>query len=87
MSTFILPTHTSTLAMTIADLLKGARTVASALFTAQQRQYVAQEVVRKADISERTLLKSRLSLFALARDCEEHSPNLANELRYLASRG
>jgi hypothetical protein len=87
MSTFILPTYQSALRLSFAEMSVAARDFAAALFAAQERQYVAQEVAKKAAVSARTLEKSRIRLFAMARQCEDHSPSLASELRGLASRG
>lgn len=70
-----------------ADVARAARAFAAALFAAQERQYVAQEVVQPDVVSARAMQKSRLQLFALARDCEGTSPSLAAELRSLAARG
>lgn len=70
-----------------ADVARAARAFAAALFAAQERQYVAQEVVRTDLISARAMQKSRMQLFALALDCENTSPSLAAELRSIAARG
>lgn len=70
-----------------ADVGRAARAFAAALFAAQERQYIAQEVIQAEPVSARTLQKSRMQLFALARQCEETSPSLASELRNLAARG
>ncbi|RJG27063.1 hypothetical protein D3872_02015 [Massilia cavernae] len=69
------------------DVSRAARAFAAALFAAQERQYVAQEVVDTETVSARKLHQSRKQLFAMARSCEYHSPSLAAELRNLASRG
>ena len=69
-----------------ADVSKAARAFASALFAAQERQYIAQEVVTKSAPSERARAKSRASLFSLASQYESFSPNLSAELRHLAGR-
>lgn len=87
MSTFILPTHQDALRNYFADASAAARAFAVALFAAQQRQFVAQEVVKKQGVSARALAKSRKLLLAMARNCEEHSPSQAAELRNLAARG
>ena len=87
MSTFILPTHNQAASSWLADVVGGARTIAAALFAAQERQYVAQTVVAKDEVSSRALFRSRMALLALARDCEAHSPSQASELRNLASQG
>lgn len=70
-----------------ADVGRAARAFAAALFAAQERQYVAQEVVQPEIVSARAMQKSRMQLFALARGCEDTSPSLAAELRNLAARG
>lgn len=70
-----------------ADVSRAARAFAAALFAAQERQYVAQEVVQPDVTSPRAMQKSRMQLFALARDCESTSPSLAAELRSIAGRG
>jgi hypothetical protein len=87
MSTFILPTNQDALRSYVADVASAARTFAAVLFAAQQRQYVAQEVVKKSGVSARALAKSRKLLLAMANSCEDHSPSQASELRNLASRG
>lgn len=68
------------------DVYHAARAFTSALFAAQERQFVATEVVAPV-ASEAELVKGRRELFSLARDVEALSPNLANELRGFASRG
>ena len=85
MSTF-LHTHPGTFASHLVELSKAARNFAAALFAAQERQYVAQEVVKKTAVSARAMQKTRLQLFAMARECEERSPGQAAELRNLAGR-
>jgi hypothetical protein len=87
MSTFILPTHQHLVRTSFADLAGAARRFAVALFAAQERQYVPQEVVQPTGPSERTLQRTRSSLVAMANRCESHSPSMAAELRNLASRG
>lgn len=87
MSTFILPTHQDALRNHFADALAAARAFAVALFAAQQRQFVVQEVVKKPGVSARAMARSRRMLLAMARNCEAHSPSQAAELRNLASRG
>ena len=87
MSTFILPTHQDALRNVLAEISSAVRRYAAALYAAQERQYVAQEVVKKTGPSARTLEKSRIRLFAMANRCEDHSPSMASELRNLASRG
>ncbi len=70
-----------------ANLGRAARAFAAALFAAQERQYVAQEVSQPDSVSARTMHKSRIQLFAMARNCEDMAPSLAAELRNLAARG
>lgn len=69
-----------------ADVARAARAFAAALFAAQERQYVAQEVAQPETPSPRALQKSRMQLWAMARNCEATSPSLAAELRHLAAR-
>ena len=71
----------------VASVGRTARAFAAALFAAQERQYVAQEVVPSDTVSPRLMQKSRMQLFAMARDCEDMAPSLAAELRNLAARG
>ena len=70
-----------------ANLGRAARAFAAALFAAQERQYVVQVAAPSSTVTPRALQKSRVQLFAMARDCEEMAPSLAAELRYLAARG
>jgi ketosteroid isomerase-like protein len=67
------------------DVSNAARAFAEALFAAQGRQFVAQEV-RSTKVSERTKVESRRQIFALAKEHEQMSPNLAAELRFFASK-
>jgi hypothetical protein len=69
----------------LTDVSNAARAFAEALFAAQGRQFVAQEV-RSTKVSERTQVESRRQMFALAKEHEKMSPNLAAELRFFASR-
>jgi hypothetical protein len=87
MSTFILPTHQEALRLHLADLAAAARHFAAVLFAAQERQFVVPEAAKKTGVPAGVLAKSRTRLFAMARQCEDHSPSLASELRNLASRG
>ena len=78
---------TESLSHYFANLSRAARAFAAALFAAQERQYAAQEVAPSNTVSARTLQKTRMQLFAMARNCEDMAPSLASELRYLAARG
>ncbi|WP_426177176.1 hypothetical protein [Massilia sp. TWR1-2-2] len=69
----------------LTDVSNAARAFADALFAAQGRQFVAQEV-RSTKVSERSKVESRRQIFALAKEHETMSPNLAAELRFFASR-
>lgn len=69
------------------DVANAARAFAAALFAAQERQFVAQEVVRAPAPTERARQAGRRELFALANRYENLSPNLSAELRNLAGRG
>lgn len=69
-----------------ADVGRAARAFAAALFAAQERQYVAQEV-QPETMSPRALQKGRTQLFAMAREWDNISPSLSAELRSIAARG
>lgn len=71
----------------LADVANAARAFAAALFAAQERQFVAQEVLVKAGVSDRARLKSHRKLIAMANEYEQMHPSLASELRNLAGRG
>jgi hypothetical protein len=68
-----------------ADVSNAARAFAAALFAAQERQFVAQEVVAKP-VSGRTKEKSRLKLLGLANQYQDIAPSLSAEFRCIASR-
>jgi hypothetical protein len=61
-----------------ADVSKAARAFASALFAAQERQYITQEVVVKPAVSERVRAKNRAGLFSLANQYDAELRNLAS---------
>ena len=75
-----------TLRTYFADVSKAARAFAAALFAAQERQFVAQEVV-KPEVSDRSRARNHMKLIRMANDYQDMQPNLAAELRQLASRG
>lgn len=75
-----------TLRTYFADVSKAARAFAAALFAAQERQFVAQEVI-KQDVSERNRARTHMKLIRMANDYQDMQPSLAAELRQLASRG
>lgn len=68
------------------ELGHAARAFADALFAAQARQFVVQEVRPAAPIAPAARVRSQRQLFSLAGDVEHFSPNLAAELRNLAAR-
>lgn len=68
-----------------ADLRKAARVFADALFAAQARQFVVQEV-RPVPLAPAAKARGLRQLLSLARDVEHFSPNLAAELRTFAAR-
>lgn len=70
-----------------ADVSKAAQALASALFAAQERQFVAQEVAATPAISKRSRLKTHTKLIRMANEYQDMQPSLAAELRQLASRG
>lgn len=68
------------------DVGNAARAFAEALFAAQGRQFVAQEV-RAAEASDaRAKAQGRRQLFSLARQHDSLSPSLSAELRAIAAR-
>ena len=71
----------------LADVSNAARAFAAALFAAQERQFVAQEVTPQPGLSDRMRMKSHMKLIAMAKDYEQMHPSLASELRNLAARG
>ena len=71
------------------ELGRAARAFADALFAAQARQFVVQEVRPAAPAvpaSPAARVRSQRQLFSLARDVEHFSPSFAAELRTLATR-
>lgn len=86
MSTATLHT-TATLRTYFADVGNAARAFAAALFAAQERQFVAQEVVAKPATSERSRARTHMKLIRMANEYQDMQPSLAAELRQLASRG
>lgn len=83
----ISPAHNAALRHYVTDVSNAARAFFAALFAAQQRQFVAQEVPASAQPSARALAQSRRALLALADDYQKFSPSQAAEFRNLASRG
>ena len=78
----------TTLREYFSDLGKAARAFAAALFAAQERQFVVQEIVVKpAKATRRSTVREHSQLIELARQYQDMQPNLAAELRSLASRG
>jgi hypothetical protein len=63
------------------------RAFAEALFAAQGRQFVAQEVRAAQAVSARDIAKGRRQLFSLAAQYDGIAPSLAAELRSIAARG
>jgi len=86
MSTVTLHT-TDSLRSYFADVSNAARAFAAALFAAQERQFVAQEVMAKPPVSERSRARTYMKLIRMANDYQDMQPSLAAELRQLASRG
>ncbi|HEU5436366.1 MAG TPA: hypothetical protein VFU95_08115 [Telluria sp.] len=69
-----------------SDLGNAARAFADALFAAQARQFVVQEVRPVAAATPAVRARGMRQLFSLASDVEHFSPNLAAELRTIAAR-
>ncbi len=70
----------------LKDVSIAARAFAEALFAAQGRQFVAHEVRTSKTVSARARTEGRRQLFSLARQHDALSPNLAAELRSIATR-
>ena len=86
MSTATYTQDTGSLRQYFVELGHAARAFADALFAAQARQFVVQEVRPAAPVAPVTRAHSQRQLFSMARDVEHFSPNLAAELRNLATR-
>jgi len=71
----------------LTDVSNAARAFAAALFAAQERQFVAQEIMTKPPASERARARTHMKLIRMANDYQDMQPSLAAELRQLASRG
>jgi hypothetical protein len=78
---------TDTLRSYFADVSNAARAFAAALFAAQERQFVAQEVMTRPPVSERSRARTHMKLIRMANEYQDMQPSLAAELRQLASRG
>lgn len=70
----------------VTDVANAASALAAALFAAQERRYVAQQVVNGPRRKARSLLRDRNSVLAMANDYEHMHPALAAELRTIAGR-
>jgi hypothetical protein len=68
-----------------SNLADAAGVFANALFAAQSRQFVAQEVSATV-VTPAAKARNVRNLLALAKDYEHFSPNLAAELRCIAGR-
>ncbi|MES2900732.1 MAG: hypothetical protein V4723_13470 [Pseudomonadota bacterium] len=79
--------NTFSLRAYFADVSKAAQALASALFAAQERQFVAQEVVAAPRVSDRARMNTHTKLIRMANDYQDMQPSLAAELRQLAGRG
>lgn len=78
---------TSSLRSYLHDVGVAARNLARALFAAQERQFVPQEIVVMPAVSERARARNHMKLIRMANDYQDMQPSLAAELRNLASRG
>lgn len=79
---------TATVRSYLHDVAEAARALAKALFAAQERQFVPQEIMTKPPgISGRKRVKNHMKLIAMANEYQDMQPSLAAELRQLASRG
>jgi hypothetical protein len=86
MTTAIISHSPASLRDYFKDVSNAARAFAEALFAAQGRQFVAQEVRAAKVHSERDKAKGRRQLFSLARQYDGIAPGLSAELRTIAGR-
>lgn len=79
---------TATLRSYLNDAANAARTFAKSLFAAQERQFVAQEIMAQPPgMSGRARVRNHMLLISMANEYQDMQPSLAAELRQLASRG
>ena len=78
--------HAGSLRHYLKDVSNAARAFAEALFAAQGRQFVAQEVRDAQAVSERAKAQGRRQLFSLAKQYDSVAPSLSAELRSIAGR-
>ena len=78
---------TATVRSYLHDAAKAVRTFAKALFAAQERQFVKQEIMDQPAVTERSRARNHMKLISLANQYQDMQPSLAAELRQLASRG
>jgi hypothetical protein len=78
---------TATLRSYLKDAVSSARTFAKALFAAQERQFVKQEIMDQPGVTERSRARTHMKLISMANKYQDMQPSLAAELRQLASRG
>lgn len=86
MSTATYTQEAGSLRQYFSELGNAARAFADALFAAQARQFVVQEVRPAAPVTPVARARSLRQLFTMAAQVETFSPNLAAELRTLAAR-
>jgi hypothetical protein len=86
MTTATLTTAPAGLRHYLKDAGAAVRAFAEALFTAQDRQFVAQEVRTSQAASARATAKGRRQLLSLAKQYDNLSPSLSAELRTIAGR-
>ena len=70
----------------LTDIVSAVRSFADALFAAQGRQFVAQEVRTAQAASASAKAKGRRQLLSLANQYDSLSPSLSAELRTIAAR-
>ena len=78
---------TATVRSYLNDALIAARSFAKALFAAQERQFVQQEIMDKPGRTGRSRVRNHMKLISMANQYQDMQPSLAAELRQLASRG
>ena len=77
---------TATLRSYLHEAGKAAHTFAKALYAAQERQFVAQEIMAKPPrVSARERVRNHMKLISMANEYQDMQPSLAAELRQFAS--
>lgn len=70
-----------------ANLRRALGNFSNALYAAQAREFTVADPVIPVALSSRARQRALEELFALANKSQDHSPSLATELHFIASRG